>query len=129
MYPSIQLKVETHHCYLLDNRNCKPSWHRETPTCHISFWNVVAYKQLSSLIQRTSQHQYMHVFCLIYGATENGWPENAGPSKMQGWKRRTGKRRTIIRGWKTRDQLLWNAEAAKRQGIYCTVKNVQALLM
>jgi len=32
--------------------------------------------------------------------------------KCRGEKRRTGKRRTIIRGWKTRDQLLWNAEAA-----------------
>ena len=47
--------------------------------------------------------------------------------KCRGGKRRTGKRRTIIRGWKTRDQLLWNTEAAKRQGIYCTMKNFQAL--
>jgi len=52
------------------------------------------------------------------GATENAGPENAGMrdhQKCRGGKRRTGKRRTIIRGWKTRDQLLWNAEAAKRQ--------------
>jgi len=69
------------------------------------------------------QHELSKTINII-GATENAGPENAGPSKMQGWK---------TQDWKTqdhritRDQLLWNAKAAKRQGIYCTMKNVQAL--